>query len=73
MSDADLKHWADTWQRAGRELEQLRQHELAGMSDEMAKTAARNVLDTPVPADLAPRISSGLVEQQRLFLKLRGR
>ena len=36
MSDADLKRWADTWQRAGRELAQIRRRELADMTDEMA-------------------------------------
>ena len=71
MSNADLKQWGDTWQRAGRELAQIQRHELASMTDEMARVAALDILNTPVPAGLPPRTTSGLVEQQRLFLKLR--
>ena len=73
MGNADLKQWADTWQRAGRELAQIRRTELANTTDEMAITAALDILNTPLPADLPRRMTSGLVEQQRLFRKLHRR
>lgn len=73
MSDADLKRWAETWERAGRELEALRRRELQAMTDEQAKAAALDLLTMPLPEDLPPRDGSGLVEQQRLFSKLRTR
>jgi len=71
VSDADLKRWAETWERAGRELARIRREELARMTDEQAKAAALDLLSMPLPKDLPPRSGSGLVEQQRLFSKLR--
>ncbi|OGA24905.1 MAG: hypothetical protein A3I02_12905 [Betaproteobacteria bacterium RIFCSPLOWO2_02_FULL_67_26] len=71
MSDAELKRWTETWERAGRELARIRREELASMTDEQAKAAALDLLSMPLPEDLPPRRESGLVEQQRLFSKLR--
>jgi len=71
VSDVELKRWAETWERAGRELARIRGKELARMTDEQAKAAALDLLSMPLPADLPPRHESGLVEQQRLFSKLR--
>lgn len=71
MSDVELKRWAETWKRAGPELERIRREELARMTDEQAKAAALDLLSIPLPEDLPPRRESGLVEQQRLFSKLR--
>lgn len=71
MSDENVKRWADTWQRAGRELAHIRRRELAGMTEAMAAAAALDFLSTPLPENLPPRQNSGLVEQQRRFLKLR--
>ena len=34
MSGADLKRWAETWDRAGRELARIRRRELEAMTDE---------------------------------------
>lgn len=73
MSDADLKRWAETWERAGRELERIRRDELVRMTDDQAKSAALDLLNMPLPEGLPPRRGSGLVEQQRLFSKLRTR
>ena len=42
------------------------------MTSDMAREAAYDVLNSPVPADLPPRLDTGLVEQQRLFKKLHG-
>ena len=70
MSDAELKQWAETWERAGRELDALRRRELEEMTDEQARTAALDLLTMPLPKDLPPRDGSGLVEQQRRFSRL---
>lgn len=73
MSDTELKRWAETWERAGRELALIRRRELENMTDEQAKAAALDLLSMPMPAGLPERRESGLVEQQRLFSKLRTR
>lgn len=73
MSDAELKRWAETWERAGRELGRIRREELARMTDDQARSAALDLLNIPLPEGLPPRRESGLVEQQRLFSKLRSR
>ena len=70
MSDAELKRWADTWERAGRELTLIRRQELENMTDEQAKAAALDLLSMPIPEGLPERRGSGLVELQRLFLNL---
>jgi hypothetical protein len=71
VKDADLKRWAETWDRARRELAILRRRDLARITDEQAKAAALDVLSIPIPEDLPARSGSGLVEQQRLFARLR--
>ncbi|OGA06355.1 MAG: hypothetical protein A2W68_02560 [Betaproteobacteria bacterium RIFCSPLOWO2_02_64_14] len=70
MSDADLKRWAETWDRAGRELALLRRRELERMTDEQVKAAALDLLSMPMSEDLPARSGSGLVEQQRWFSRL---
>ena len=70
MSDVELKRWAETWKRAGRELTLIRRRELERMTDEQAKAAALDLLNMPLPEVLPARRGSGLVEQQRLFSRL---
>ena len=70
MSDEDLKRWAETWERAGRELALLRRRELENMTDEQVKAAALDLLTMPLPEGLPERRESGLVDQQRLFSRL---
>ncbi len=73
MSDAELKQWAETWERAGRELSALRRRELQAMTDDDVRRAVAELFSSPLPPDLPPRATSGLVEQQRLFAVLRRR
>ena len=73
MSDADVKRWAETWERAGRELDALRRRELQAMTDDDVRRAVADLFSGVAPDDLPPRTSSGLVEQQRLFAVLRKR
>ncbi len=71
MGDADLKRWAETWERAGRELARIRRRELELMTDDDVRRAISDLFSSAVLADLPPRTTSGLVEQQRLFASLR--
>lgn len=73
MGDTDIKRWADTWSSAGRALDALRRRELQAMTDDDARRAIADIFSGPMPADLPPRTTSGLVEQQRLFASLRRR
>lgn len=71
MSDADLKRWADTWDRAGRELALIRRGELESMTDDDVRRAIADLFSGTAWNDLPSRPTSGLVEQQRLFALLR--
>ncbi len=68
------KRWIETWRVAGPLLEKIRDEELAAMTEEQARTASDAVLSmTDYEHWIAPerRESSGLIEQQRLFARLR--
>jgi hypothetical protein len=71
MTDADLKRWAETWERAGRALEALRRRELQAMTDDDVRRVISELFGGAMLPDLPPRMTSGLVEQQRLFARLR--
>lgn len=71
MSEEELKRWAETWKRAGRELERMRREELQRMTDEDVRRAISDLFSGAPPPDLESETTSGLVEQQRLFAKLR--
>jgi hypothetical protein len=67
------KAWARTWQATGEALEAIRRAELRALTPEKALRATDNLLSlgagTPLSAER--RCTSGLVEQQRLFARLR--
>ena len=73
MDDSLLRRWAATWERAGRELAEIERRELQAMTDDQAREAAIALLSMPLPPDLPERLTSGLVEQQRWFARLRAR
>jgi hypothetical protein len=64
-----MRRWVETWKRAGPELEAIRRREVAGLDTlevvESLKSAFNLALKLP------PRPTSGLVEMQRWFAKLR--
>jgi hypothetical protein len=69
MSQVDNQaKWMRQWRRAAIALAEVRQWGLAQMSDAAALAAAERVL-APLVVSEPPRsaLSSGLVEQQRLF------
>lgn len=71
MSDQLLRDWVETWVRAGPELDAVRRREIAGLTDEDIRQILQNLFSVPFPADFPVRSSSGLVEQQRWFARLR--
>ena len=69
MSDEKLRAWVQNWIELGPILEAIKREELEAMTDDQAREAAADLLTFPLPADLPPRLDSGLVEQQYWFSK----
>ncbi|NNJ11759.1 hypothetical protein EKD04_015595 [Chloroflexales bacterium ZM16-3] len=66
------QQWMRHWLHAALALAEVRQQELAQMSDVAALAAVERVLTPGVARDpLRTHASSGLVEQQRLFQRSR--
>ena len=63
-----LKQWVETWKRAGPELERVRREELRAFRHEENVGLIESLLDIGVEFG-RPRLTSGLIEQQRLFMK----
>lgn len=70
VADPNARRWVETWQRAGARLEALERERLRNFryEDHMAEIDALLEIACRFAQ---PRSSSGLVEQQRLFAKLR--
>jgi hypothetical protein len=64
------KQWVNAWESAGMELERLRRQELRGLDGVRAISLLCGPADYRV-APRAPKPTSGLVEQQRWFMRLR--
>jgi len=69
---ADARRWVRTWQEAGPRLEQVRRDELRRLDQQRAIALLCGEADYTIPPR-APRPTSGLVEQQRWFMKAAGR
>jgi hypothetical protein len=69
---ANAKRWVETWKKAGPELERLRREELRRLEPERSIELLLGEVDYTVPPR-APKPTSGLVEQQRWFMKARRR
>jgi hypothetical protein len=69
-SNDDIKRWVETWKKAGPELDAIRRRELREID---TKTALESMSDAFESARLhfPPEPTSGLVEQQAWFKKLR--
>ena len=70
--DADLlRRWAKTWRRASVELEAVRRREIQTLD---TREAIRQIFEASASLPLPPApVTSGLVEQQRHFSRLRRR
>jgi hypothetical protein len=66
------KRWIRTWETAGPELERLRHEELRRLDPQSSIELLYGPADYTV-APRAPKPTSGLVEQQRWFMKARRR
>ena len=66
------KRWVETWKLAGIELERIRREELRRLDTFHAIALLCGSADYTTPPR-APRPTSGLVEQQRWFMKAAGR
>jgi hypothetical protein len=64
------RRWVKTWQEAGPRLEQIRRDELRQLDAYAAISLLCGTADYRQPPR-APKPTSGLIEQQRLFRKLR--
>lgn len=64
------KQWVRAWQNAAPELERIRREELAALDVRAAIALLCGPADYHVPPR-APKPTSGLVEQQRIFAKHR--
>jgi hypothetical protein len=67
---AMARRWVNTWKKAGPELERLRRDELRRLDAQQALTLLCGPADYTVPPR-APKPTSGLIEQQRWFMKAR--
>ena len=68
------KQWAANWRAAGVALARVRAEELRSTTPAQALQAAENLLSLASPPRDLPRWrTSGLVDQQRLFRRLRDR
>ncbi|MBI2435819.1 MAG: hypothetical protein HYV26_23430 [Candidatus Hydrogenedentes bacterium] len=69
---AQAKLWVETWKKAGPELEAIRREELRNLDGQKAIAALCGPADYTVEPR-APKPTSGLIEQQRWFMKAAGR
>ena len=68
--DRDTEKWVRTWQAAGPLLAEIERRELEQMTEEEWQQAVADVLSV-IPPDAEVPTTSGLVEQQKWFAKLR--
>ncbi|MSV29054.1 MAG: hypothetical protein EXQ52_09965 [Bryobacterales bacterium] len=63
-----MRRWVETWQRAGKELDEIRCREIAATDN---REAIRQLFEAGAAFPEIPPTTSGLVEQQAWFAKLR--
>ena len=63
-----MRQWVETWKRAGPELEEIRRRDIENANTQQA---VRDMFGIIPWKDFQPKPTSGLVEQQAWFTKLR--
>lgn len=64
-----LRQWVDTWRKAGPELDEIRRREIESVD---TQEAVRQLFgDAAFPTPLPSQATSGLIEQQAWFARLR--
>jgi hypothetical protein len=64
-----MQRWVDAWKRAGPELEKMREEDVRNASAQRAVKAFSGLLDHALKKS-PPEPTSGLVEQQRWFMRM---
>lgn len=70
VADRDTEKWVRTWQTTGPLLAEIERRELEQMTEEEWQQAVEDVLSV-LPPDTEAPTTSGLVQQQKWFAKLR--
>lgn len=68
----NMKNWVAGWGRAAKALEEVKRRELRAYDYQENKAVVNGMLQWACD-HATPRLDSGLVEQQRLFKKLRNK
>lgn len=68
--DPDIRRWVETWKRAGPELEAIRREEVRNANNIEALDALEGLFNHATRT-MPPRETSGMVEMQKYFAKLR--
>ncbi len=68
--DEKIRAWVDAWRRAAPMLEEERRRRLRALTQDEAAAAIDALFNLSVSL-ARPRATTGLVEQQRLFQKVR--
>ena len=63
-----MRRWVQTWIEAGKELEKIRRREIEATD---VREAVRQIFSAAETPQHPPSCTSGLVEQQALFARLR--
>jgi hypothetical protein len=66
----EIRRWVETWKRAEPELEAIRRKEIRETDNVTAIAQMEGVINYATRTS-PPRTTSGLVEMQRIFAKLR--
>ena len=69
-STGEMKRWVETWKKAGPELEAIRRRELREIDTQRALINLADAFES-CRLHFTPAPTSGLVEQQAWFKKLR--
>jgi len=65
----EIKRWVDIWQKAGSSLEEIKFNELRSANYYKKNQAILNEMLKYAFEHRTVRLSSGLIEQQRIFMK----
>jgi hypothetical protein len=66
----ELRLWVETWKKAGKALEEIKRHKLQSYNYPENQEIIDSMLQFAYK-HRKPRLTSGLVEQQRWFMKMR--
>ena len=71
LKKEEIKRWVDIWQKAGSSLEEIKFNELRSANYYKKNQVLLNEMLKYAFEHRTVRLSSGLIEQQRIFMKYR--